>query len=342
MATLGLGVIGCGLIGRRRAQVAARAAGARCVIVADVAPGAAATLAAEVGAEAAEDWRAVLAHPAVDVIAIATPNGYLAEYATAALAAGKHVLVEKPMGRSLAEAEQMRNAAVAAGRLLKIGFNHRYHPAIAQARRLVVEGAIGPVINARCRYGHGGRPGYEAEWRGDRTLSGGGELTDQGVHVVDLFHWFLGVPQTAVCIVQTAVWPLGTLEDNAFGLFRFGGDVVASFHTSWTQWKNLFSFEVFGARGAVLVEGLGRSYGTETLTVVRRRPEGGVPDTETQAFPGEDSSWELEWQDFASAIATGRPMLGTADDGVTAMLMLDALYRSAQANVPVPLGGGED
>src|SRR5206468_3451123 len=81
--------------------------------------------------------------------------------AIAALSAGKHVLVEKPMGRSLAEAEQMRAAACAAGRVLKVGFNHRYHPAIAAAWQRVSDGAIGEVINLHCRYGHGGRPGYE-------------------------------------------------------------------------------------------------------------------------------------------------------------------------------------
>jgi len=300
----------------------------------DVDSAAARKLAAEVGAEVAGDWRAVVARSNVGAVVVATPNGFLAEVAIAALEAGKHVLVEKPMGRDLAEAEQMRSASLRAGRVLKVGFNHRYHPAIAEAHRRCAAGAIGPIVNLRCRYGHGGRPGYEKEWRGSRELAGGGELTDQGVHVADLVHWFAGVPETAFAHLQTAVWPLGNLEDNAFALFRYASGAVASFHTSWTQWKNLFSFEVFGHDGALVVEGLGRSYGLETLTAHRRRPEGGAPVTETLAYEGDDPSWKLEWEDFLGAVLDGRPMLGNADDGVAAMRMLGALYASAKSGVP--------
>jgi predicted dehydrogenase len=273
----------------------------------------------------------------VDAVVVATPNGYLAEIAIAALSAGKHVLVEKPMGRTAEEAERMRAAACAAGRVLKVGFNHRYHPAIAEAWRRVQDGAVGEVVNVQCRYGHGGRPGYEREWRGNRALAGGGELLDQGVHVVDLLNWFLGVPDRAFAMLQTAAWSLEGLEDNAFGLFRFRSGAVAALHTSWTQWKNQFSFEVYGRSGAVCVHGLGGSYGVETLIEYRRRPEGGAPGTETRAFEEPDGSWRLEWEDFVQAVQGGGRMLGTADDGVVAMRMLDALYRSAASATVVQL-----
>ncbi len=326
---LRVGVVGCGLIGRRRATEAAASAHSECVVVADPVALAANETAKAVAAEATGDWRRVVGRPDVDVVVVATPNGFLRDIAVAALASGKHVLVEKPMGRNVAEVEQMRAAACAAGRVLKVGFNHRYHPAIAEARRRVVAGEIGEVINIQCRYGHGGRPGYEREWRGNRELAGGGELLDQGVHVVDLVHWFAGLPHQVFAAVQTAVWPLGDLEDNAFGLFRFPAGAIASFHTSWTQWKNLFSFEVHGRAGAVAVRGLGRSYGVETLTLYHRRPEGGAPDETISVFDGPDDSWRLEWDDFVRAVRGGAGMLGTADDGVTAMRLIDALYRSA-------------
>ena len=132
-----------------------------------------------------------------------------------------------------------------------MGFNHRYHPAIFEAKQRFDRGEVGQLINIRCRYGHGGRPGYEREWRGNRELAGGGELTDQGVHVADLVHWFAGPPRTAYAVLQTAVWPLGDLEDNAFGIFCHNSGVVSAFHTSWSQWKNLFSFEVFGRAGVL-------------------------------------------------------------------------------------------
>ena len=334
-ASLGVAVVGCGLIGRRRASEAAGDPRSRCVMVVDTDAAVAARVAAEVGAEPAEDWRPVLTRPDVGAVVVATPNGFLRDIAVASLEAGKHVLAEKPMGRTLAEAREMRQAAERTHRVLKIGFNHRYHRAIAEARRRVAAGAIGALVNARCRYGHGSRPGCEREWRASRELAGGGELTDQGVHVLDLLNWFFGaIPVSAFAWLQTAVWPLGELEDNAFGLLRYGSGAVASLHASMTQWKNLFCLELFGTQGALVMEGLGRSYGVETLTEVRRKPEGGVPDVETVRYEGDDPSWCLEWQDFLGGVLEGRPMLATPDDGVAAMRVLDALYRSADSGAP--------
>ncbi len=309
----------------------------RCVIVVDADRARASEVAGASGAKSEADWHAVVEQADVDVVIAATPNGLLCEIATAALTAGKHVLIEKPMGRNLAEAEQMRASAIRAGKLLKVGFNHRYHPAIVEMKRRFDDGQVGLAINVRCRYGHGGRPGYEREWRGNRELAGGGELTDQGVHVIDLFQWFLHLPTNAFAWLQTAIWPLGDLEDNGFGMFRYQSGVVASFHTSWTQWKNLFSLELFGTEGALVVEGLGRSYGTETLTTYRRNPAGGAPATDVMRYEGDDTSWRDEWAEMVNAISLGTPMNGTADDGVAAMRMLDALYRSAAAGQPVGL-----
>lgn len=334
MSRLGVAVVGCGLIGRRRAAEAAADPRSRLVMAVDRVPEVAGEVATQLQAESAVDWRDALTAPDVDLVCIATPNGLLAEITIAALAAGKHVLVEKPMGRNLDEAERMRAAARASGRLLKVGFNHRYHPAIAEAKQRLDAGEIGRLINLRCRYGHGGRPGYEREWRGSPALAGGGELADQGVHVVDLIHWFAGVPERAFAMVQTAVWPLGTLEDNAFALLQLRDGAVAAFHTSWTQWKNLFSLEVFGSAGALVVEGLGGSYGPETLTVHLRRPEGGTPASTHRTFAGVDCSWREEWDEFLGGVLDGRQVVGTADDGVAAMRVLDALYRSAASGVP--------
>ncbi len=325
-----VGVIGCGLIGKRRATEAAGHPNSQLVKVADINPSAAEEVAQAHGCRAVTDWKEVITSPDVDAVAVATHNGMLAEIAIAALEAGKHVLVEKPMGRNLAEALKMAEAAKTAQKLLKIGFNHRYHPAIARAYQLYQEGIIGDLINLRTRYGHGGRPGYEKEWRGNPELAGGGELTDQGVHVADLIHWFAGLPTEAFAYLQTAVWPIYPLEDNGFGLFKFANGAIASLHTSWTQWKNLFSFEVYGTKGSLTVEGLGKSYGVERLMIAVRKPEGGVPELSETVFDGPDLSWQREWQDFISAVAMETPYLGTPEDGVAAMKMLDSLYRSAK------------
>ena len=360
--TLRIGIIGCGLIGRRRAAVA-KAAGDQVIAVADLDQARAAQVAQESGAEAVSDWQRLVERQDLDAVVVSTVNGALAAITTAALAQGKHVLCEKPLGRNAAEATRMVQAAQRNGRLLKTGFNHRHHPAVWQAHELVRQGAIGPLMFIRAVYGHGGRPGYDKEWRADANLSGGGELLDQGVHVLDLCRWFLGDFTEAFALTGTFAWDLGffppssnsstgilpvhppfpspkrQLEDNAFALLRTGTGQVAQFHTSWTQWKNRFSFEVYGREGSLGIEGLGGSYGTEMLTITRRSKEGVAPKQETEQFAGPDDSWRLEWQEFVSAISEGRQPLANGQEGLEAMKLIGALYESAGTGQVVSLNG---
>jgi predicted dehydrogenase len=354
--TLRLGIIGCGLIGQRRAAVA-RSCGHRVVAVADLDAAKAAQAAGDCGAEPLSDWRQLVQRPDIDAVVVATFNAALAPITIASLQAGKHVLCEKPLGRNSAEAEQMVAAARQTRRILKTGFNHRHHPGVWKAHELVLQGAIGPQMFIRAVYGHGGRPGYDKEWRADASLSGGGELLDQGVHILDLCGWFMGEFSEVFVMAGTFAWNLGCwpskpepapghseggrarrLEDNAFALLRAPDGRIAQFHTSWTQWKNRFSFEVFGQAGALAVEGLGGSYGTESLSLTRRRAHGGPPFVETEAFGGPDDSWRLEWQEFVNAIHEGREPLANGDDGLRTMRLIDALYESARTGCVVKVG----
>src|SRR5437867_1408663 len=246
-AVLRVGVVGCGLIGTRRASVAANDPKCRVVVVADRHLARAREVAQRIGALPAADWEEVIGHPEVDAVAVATTHDWLSPVSVAAIKAGKHVLCEKPMSRNSREAEGMAMAARSSGRVVKIGFNHRYHPAIQRAHQLAGVGRIGMPLFARCRYGHGGRPGYEREWRMNPALSGGGELLDQGIHVIDLFRWFLGDLQVVAGATANWVWK-APVEDNVFALFRTRQGQIASLHASWTQWKNLFSLEIYGDR----------------------------------------------------------------------------------------------
>lgn len=334
--SLRVGIVGCGLMGSRRASAAA-AAGDQVAIVADVDERRARELATSMRAQWSTAWREVTEREDLDVIVAATANAALRPVTLAALATGKHVLCEKPLGRDAAEAAEMRAAARQAGRVLKVGFNHRHHPAISRARALTEEGAIGRPICARAVYGHGGRPGYEHEWRGDPTLAGGGELLDQGVHLIDLCRWFLGDFVEVAGMVATGFWPIEPLEDNAFALLRTAAGQVATLHTSWTQWRNLFRFEVVGQDGYVRVEGLGSSYGPQRLTLGRRLPESGPPAESTVCYPQRDRTWEAEWRELASAIAQGHEPSGNADDGYAAARLIDAIYSAAAQKAPVRL-----
>jgi len=331
-----IGIVGCGLIGRRRASVA-RDAGDSVVIVADVDTARAQQVAVECGSLWTADWTEVILRDDVDAVVVATVNKVLSPVTVAAAGHGKHVLCEKPLGRNPVESQQMVEAARAGDVILKTGFNHRHHPAIWKAHELCVQGKIGELMYARAVYGHGGRPGYDQEWRGDPDLAGGGELLDQGVHVIDLCCWFLGKIAEVIGIATRWHWDVAPLEDNGFALLRAAEGQVASLHTSWTQWKNRFSFEVFGREGYVAVEGLGGSYGAECLTWGRRRAEGGPPDLQTFEFKGPDISWRREWAEFCSAVRERRPPLADGHAGWQAVRIVHAIYESSRAGRTVYL-----
>jgi predicted dehydrogenase len=339
-------IVGAGLAGRKRAEALISCGQAGWLAaVCDSDPGRARTLAAATGARAYDDWRKVLDVPGLEAVIAAGPNKLNAEVAAAALERGCHVLCEKPLGRNAEEAARLNRTAAGRGRILKTGFNHRHHPAVLKARALVESGSLGPLYHIRGVYGHGGRPGYEKEWRADPERAGGGVLLDQGVHVVDLSRWFLGEIEEVYAQVRTSYWPM-PVEDNALLVLRAAEGRTASLLVSWTQWKNTFQFEIVGRKGYLLVDGLGGSYGTEKLVRGARRvdpnhPEryaGGAPEEDVEEFPGPDSSWGEEWKEFTRAIREGREPQGSGQDGLQAARIIDAAYRSARLNAPVAVG----
>lgn len=339
----GVGVVGCGLIGERRAGVIHKSADEYLVAVADVDIQKAKGVAEKFDCLASQDWQDIVTNDDIDIVVVATPNKFLMPIVTSALENGRHVLCEKPPGRNATETKKMVIAAVNADRVLKIGFNHRYHPAVWKAHELFAEGAIGQPMFIRAVYGHGGRPGYDKEWRGSADLSGGGEMLDQGVHIIDLCRWFLGEFSEVFATSATYYWQLGAfengrqLEDNGFALLRTTEGQVAQLHTSWTQWKNRFSFEIFGQDGFLRLEGLGGSYGTESLTLGRRRPESGPPIIEEFEFTGPDNSWVDEWVDFIQAIRTNAQPLSNGEDGLKTMRIISAFYDSVNSGSVIQL-----
>ena len=305
---LRVGIVGCGLVGRKRADALGEDTLVACF---DVDAGATRSLVDSFGGRACSSLDALLGHD-LDVVIVAVPHDQLAEHACRALGASAHVLVEKPAGIGAADVERIAGAALTAGRRVKVGFNHRFHPATARAIALATEGTYGPVLHLRARYGHGGRLGYESEWRARRAVSGGGELVDQGMHLFDLSYAVLGPLPLHSALLRTAYWPM-EVEDNAVVVLGEREDGPWSmFHASWTEWKNLFSLEIFCRRAKLQVDGLARSYGAQRLTVYAMGPELGPPDVETTDFPPDDDSWRLEWEELAEAIhaADDRPLSG--------------------------------
>ena len=333
-----IGIVGAGLIGRKRAEaIASLSTDLKVDLVSDIDAEKAAELSRFCGAVSCVDWRELTRRDDIDGVIVATPNKFIREIAISALEHGKHVLCEKPLGRNAGEAEAIWSKAKERGLILKTGFNHRFHPAVRTAKKIVVDGGVGKIYLMRAVYGHGGRPGYEREWRASRDLCGGGELLDQGVHVIDLFRWFLGEFDEVFGKVETFYWDM-EVEDNAFAMLRTRSAQVATMHTSWTQWKNKFLLEIIGEKGYLVVDGLGGSYGTERLVIGKRKVSGGAPDEEIIEFLGPDISWREELKEFASAITENREPIGSGYDGVMANRLVGAVYESARRNAPVRLG----
>jgi predicted dehydrogenase len=324
---LNLGIVGCGLIGRKRAQSLGPG---KLVACADAVFTRAQALAAAHGAQAVPDWRDLVSRPEVQAVVVATTHDWLAPVTLAAVEAGKHVLVEKPAARRASELEPVLQAARTRGVLVRVGFNHRFHPALHKAHQMFVDGAVGPLMYVRARYGHGARVGYEKEWRARPEVSGGGELIDQGMHLIDLARWFAGEFVQVQGLAGRWFWDM-PVEDNAFLLLRTAEQKVAFMHCSCSEWKNLFSFEVFGRDGKLEVQGLGGSYGVERLTHYRMLPEMGPPDTVAWEFPRGDDSWAAELADFYQDVALGRQPAPGLSDAMAALRVVERIYEVSRS-----------
>ncbi len=252
-----VGIIGCGLIGNKRAKALPKGS---VTALSDHRIAAAESLANEISAggvrpEIFADPALLCSSPQVDAIVIATSNSSLVPLAEQALRAGKHVLLEKPGALSFQELSKLQ-PYVDSGLQVRIGYNHRFHPAFQKAREIFESGSCGEPMFIRGRYGHGGRVGYEKEWRANPELSGGGELIDQGVHLIDLAGWFLGEFADIQGHVSRYFWDM-PVDDNAFLNLRTRDGKTAFLQASCTEWKNLFSFEIYCRNAKLHIEGLG-------------------------------------------------------------------------------------
>lgn len=331
-------IIGAGLQCKRRAPVVKEHPGATLTVIDSLQLEHAQDMAKKFGCEASADWRKAVVRSDVDAVVVCTPPHVHAEISIAAMKAGKHVLCEKPLTRTVAESEQMVAVAKETGRVLKCGFNHRHHPAIRDAKKIVDGGGIGKALFGRCRYGICGRPGYEKEWRADPRQAAGGQFIEQGTHAIDLFRWFMGDVDEVTCMTGVEYFSKQALDDNGMAIFRMKSGGLASLHASLTQWKNQFSFEVFGEDGYVMVEGLGASYGVEQLIYGKRDFDGPFKNDTTE-YRGGDISWKDEWKEFVAAIEKKREPLGNAIDGLEAMRAALAAYEAERTGRVIKVRG---
>lgn len=325
-------IIGMGRMGRTRYDAMKRHGGYEIVALCDTND----SNLAQYSEKKYSDWKQCIDESEMDAVVVCTFNVVIPDIVCYALGKGYAVFSEKPPGRNLSDAERMRDAYEQAGKpVLKYGFNHRYHNSVIEARALLDSKILGDLVCARGVYGKAGSPNFTQEWRNDTSISGGGIMLDQGIHMLDLMCYFMGEFTEIQSSVDQLVWKDMPTEDSAFSILRTADGKVASLHSSAIQWRHKFSLDLIFTKGFISLNGLltsTNSYGEEKITYYRKDLEqktGGLgkPMEHTMCFD-HDESWDLEMKEFYDAMTGKEPIkLGTVYDAVNMMKMIEEIYR---------------
>jgi len=321
-----VGIIGYGAMGKIRHQAIGEIGIAEVVAIADP------------NIESGADSVALLAvdeilnDQAIDVAVICTPNYLNKRLTIDALNAGKHVFCEKPPAFTSADVVEIRKAEERSGKKLMYGFNHRHHDSIIHIKSLIDSGEFGKVLWLRGRYGKSVTEDYFNQWRAKKEMAGGGILIDQGIHMLDLFIHLAGDFDIVKAEVSNLYWNMA-VEDNAFVILKDSvTGKVASLHSTMTQWRHLFSLEIFLEKGYMVLNGLitsSMSYGEEILSVARNRSAAPAAtwknEIKTQYI--DNNSWRYEMAHFFTCIEKNQPVgIGNSNDALKLMNIVDKIY----------------
>ncbi|HAB19069.1 MAG TPA: Gfo/Idh/MocA family oxidoreductase [Verrucomicrobiota bacterium] len=321
------GIIGFGKMGHIRAQAVRESGQGDVLAVYDPTPGT-----APAGATFAESPEHILGDPRLDAVFICTPNYMNKPLTIAGLQAGKHIFCEKPPAFTAADVEEIRAVERSSGRLLRYGFNHRYHASIQRIKQIVDSKEMGRILWMRGRYGKEVDASFFKGWRATRELAGGGIMLDQGIHMLDLFLFLGGDFDEVQAMVSNLYWKIDGIEDNVFANFRSSrSGICASLHSTMTQWRYLFSLEVFLEQGAIILNGLKTSsgaYGDEDLAIKRTRQKThqGTFDAEERITYHTDTSWGTEVMSFLEGITTGSDKMQSSSEALKVMTLIDRIY----------------
>lgn len=267
-----------------------------------------------------------------DAIVICTPNFLNKELTIKALNAGKHVFCEKPPCFTAVDMMEIREAEKRSCKKLMYGFNHRHHDSIIRMKELIGSQKFGKILWMRGRYGKSVTKDYFNEWRSKKELAGGGILLDQGIHMLDLFLYFGGDFDTVKAELSNLYWKMD-VEDNAFVILKNSKTgMVANLHSTMTQWRHLFSLEIFLEKGYMVMNGLitsSMSYGEEVLSVAKNRSVAPAAtwkdEVKTQYLT--NNSWRYEMEQFFTAIKDDTPIkIGNSEDALRLMTVMDKIY----------------
>jgi predicted dehydrogenase len=272
----------------------------------------------------------------IDAVIISSYVSVAAEYVIRALNSGIHVFCEKPPAMNANEMLEVIEAEKNSDKVLKYGFNHRFHYSVMEAKKTINEEVLGKLLWMRGVYGKAGSIDFHENWRNYKKYSGGGILLDQGIHMIDLFRYFAN--DEFDCLnahLTTSYWNIDC-EDNAFLTLKSTNDVVAILHSSATHWKHKFLLEMTFENGYINLDGIlssSRSYTPETMTVGMREFEDvtfamGKPKESITSYEY-DKSWDLELQEFIDAIRKISSIKnGTSQDALEIMKLIDLIYKN--------------
>ncbi|MGY3894007.1 Gfo/Idh/MocA family protein [Aeromonas enterica] len=271
-----------------------------------------------------------------DAVFICAFNNVAAEYTKLALKAGIHVFCEKPPARTCEELKEVIETEKNSNCILKYGFNHRLHYSVIEAKKIIDSGNLGEMLWLRGVYGKAGSIDYCKNWRNYKPYSGGGILLDQGIHMLDLFHFLSGREFDVVSSVLSKCYWNVDVEDNAFITLR-SDKLIATMHSSATQWRHKFLLEICFSEGYLVLDGIlseSRSYTPETLIIGKREFEDitfamGKPAEKIVWFENDDS-WKKELEEFLSAVR-GKGLIenGTSKDAYQVMNLVENIYRES-------------
>lgn len=283
-----------------------------------------------------QDWKVCIDEMQPEVVVVCTFNRVIPDVVCYAMQKGLAVFSEKPPGRTLQDAERMRDIQKQTGTVLKFGFNHRMHNSIIEAKALIDSGLLGEVVCIRGVYGKAGSPHFAKEWRNNPELSGGGILLDQGIHMLDLMCYLTASDAHVLgSKVDNLVWKDMQTEDSAFAMLETDKGQLLSLHSNAIQWRHKFDMDVICTNGYIALNGLltsTRSYGTESITYYKKDLETrtgrlGKPREYTMCFD-EDCSWDIEMKEFYDVVVEGKPLQnGTPEEAVRVMKLIEAVYK---------------
>jgi len=322
-------IIGSGLQARRRGQAILESKGDFLIGIYSDNQETASSLSNFFGCQNSISAKKLLETEDVDTVIICTPPDSHFSYVKMALEAKKNVLVEKPFTQNSEQSDALLELAKKSDAILRCGFNHRFHPAVLDLKKIIDTGELGAIKFSRSLYGIGLRDEYRHEWRADPKVAAGGQFMEQGSHLIDLMQFLIGGVKSIFLKPMNFILPNTSGEDSGLALITHENGAISNVTSTLLQWHNRFSIEIFGDNGFATIEGLGGSYGVETLKIGMNLP--GQPfRSETVEFRGGDQSWIKEWDSFKSACKGDLSDCATPEEAHRVMRIIEAGYKSAQ------------